>query len=214
MFVKVVTFVTILTFAAAAENKWAWKNIAEPQCNKYKCYNNGHQMKLKPLGPLFAKRRYVLMAIKLFLSNMNIGIGNRRMIKTDQDLYELAPFTFKTYLSWKMKNSYANWTFDKTVTGSLVDLIQGNAINSQYMTSSSIIRKHEDSVFGDGSSTYKVIWADDKSLLFVWCFGSEGYSGWDLYSTSPTLSKTTRKILVEKMPALGFNPKRAVVLPH
>jgi len=215
MFLKLVIFAIVFSCVAAADIKWAWKNIVESQCDNCKCYNKGHSMKLKPLRSLFAERRYVAMANKLSLSHLSIGFGNRGMITTDQDLYELAPFTFKKHFSKDMKKSYGNWTYGETSTGSVVNFIQKNVFRYQLKTHASrTIQKNADSLFGDGSSTYKVIWADGKSILLVGCFGSKGYSGWALYSTSRSLSRTTKEIVLEKISALGFKRSGAVVLPY
>jgi len=216
MFIKLVIF-SVLACVAAAGNKWAWKNVAEPQCNNCKCYRQASQMELKPLRSVFAKKRYILMASQLKLVQFHIAFGNRGMIKTDQDLADIAPFSFKTYFSRGMKKAYANWTLAETVTGSIVSRIQGNVMSTQFETgigTSQKIRNIEDSVMGDGLYSSAVLWADEANILFVNCFGSNGYSGWALYSTSSTLSRKAKQIVLQKISALGFKLKRAVVLPY
>jgi len=214
MFLKGISLATVLTLVLASGNKWAWKNVAEPQCNKCKCYK-GPQMELKPLRSMFAERRFVLMASKLRLASIHVGLGNRGMIKTDQDLDAFSALTFKAYFSKNMKRAYTNWTLDETVTGSFVASIRGNVYNYKYETGTSRkILGNEDSLVGDRFVNAKVIWADETCMLFVFCFGSEGYSGWALDSTSRTLSKRTKNIVYGIISARGFSAKKAVVIPY
>jgi len=214
MLVKLVFLVSVVTCVAAAGNEWAWKNVAEPLCNNCKCYHKAPQLELKPLRSLFVKKRYLLMANKLNLVHLHIGFGNRGMIKTDQDLYTFAPFTYKTYLRKDMRRLYTNWTMDATFGGSIVSRIRGNVFGSKVETGTSRkIQNIEDSIMGDLFFNFKVIWADKRNILLAKCFGSEGYSGWALSSTSRTLSRKTKQIVLEKISALGFKPSLAVVLP-
>jgi len=215
MFIKFITLVSVLACVAAAGNQWAWKNVAEPQCNDCKCYRQAPQMEIKPLRSLFAKKRYALMGNKLYLVQLHIGLGNRGMIKTDQDLAAIAPLTFNTYFSRGMKRAYANWTLAETVTGSIASRIRGNVLHVVYETGMSRkIKNIEDSIMGAGLVNIKVLWADKTNVLVIACFGSKGYSGWLLFSTSRALRSTTEKIVLEKISQIGFNPKRPVVLPY
>jgi len=212
MLIKHITLVSLLARVAAAGNKWAWKNVAEPQCNNCKCYYKAPQMDLKPLKALFTQKLYMLMASKLRLQQIHIAFGNRGMIKTDQQLAAFAPFTFKTYFSRNMKKASGNWTLGETVTGSYVLRILGNVLNNQYETGTSLkINSIEDSLMGDGLYVFHALWADEANILYVSCFGSQGYSGWYLLSTRRTLSRKTQKIVLDKKSVLGFNPKRPVV---
>jgi len=58
------------------------------------------------------------MANKVYLVKLDIGLCERGLIKTDQDLTALAPFTSQTYFSRDKKKAYGNWTLDKVITGS------------------------------------------------------------------------------------------------
>jgi len=217
MFIKLITLVSVLACVVAPGNKWAWKNVAEPKCNNCRCYRQAPQMELKPLRSLFAKKRYLLMASKLYLEQLYLKYGKKGMIKTDQDLEAFAPFTFKSYFSKNMKKSYINWTLDETVSGSIVSRIQGNVLKMQLETGTGTSRKIqniEDSIMGDGLSSRHVLWADETNILMVKCFGSKGYSGWSFYSTGRTLSRKTKQIVLDKISALGFNPGRPVILPY
>jgi len=157
------------------------------------------------------------MASQLKLAQLHIRLDNKGMIKTDQDLANIAPFSFKTYFSWGMKKAYANWVVGETVTGSIVARIQGNVMTSQLENrtgTSKKIRSIEDSIMGDGIVNSKVIWADETNFLGVSCFGREGYSGWFLFSTSRVMSSTTEKLVLKKISRLGFNPKNYVRMPN
>jgi len=217
MFVKLIIFASVLACVAlitAAGNKWAWKNVAEPQCNNCKCYYKAPPMNLKLLKSLFAQKRYYLMASKLRLQQAHIRFGKGGMIKTDQDLAAIAPLTFKTYFSRGMKKAYANWTLHDTFTGSVVSGIRRNVMNMQFVTGTSRkIQNMEDSLMGDGFNNLHVLWADETNILFVGCSGSEGYSYWWLTSMSRKLNRMTKQIVLQKISALGFNLKRAIILP-
>jgi len=115
-----------------------------------------------------------------------------------------------------MNNAYGNWTLGETVTGSFVLRIRGNVMINQFETGTSMkIHNIENSLMGDGLYVLHALWADDEAnILFVCCFGSQGYSGWYLLSTSRSLSRKTQTIVLDKISVLGFNLKRAVVLPY
>jgi len=215
MYAKLIILASLSAFVEGAGNKWAWKNVAEKQCNNCKCYNKVTPMELKPLRLLFAKKRYLVMANKLSLERIHIEFGNRGTIKTDQDLEAIAPFTFKNYFSRDMKKLYGKWTLGEAVTGSIVFRIRGNVLNTRLETGTSKkIQNIENSLIGDGFLSINVCWADDTNILFVDCLGSKGYSSWSLYSTSHTLSQNTKSIVLRIISELGFNPKRTVVMPH
>jgi len=217
MFAILVILISVFVFFTAAENKWDWKNVVEPQCNSCKCHYKSPKVELKRLSSIFAKKRYMVMASKLDIVQKHIGFGNGGMIQTDQDLDAFAAFTFMSYFSRDMKKSYANWTLGETVSGSIVSSIRGNVMSTQLETgigTSRKIQSIEDSLMGDGLASYNVLWADKTNILLVGCLGSKGYSGWSLFSTSRTLSRKTKKIVLEKISALGFKPNKAVVLPY
>jgi len=65
MYAKLIILASAFACAAATGNAWAWKNVAEPQCNNCKCYGQTPQIELIPLWSLFAKKR--LMGSKLRL---------------------------------------------------------------------------------------------------------------------------------------------------
>jgi len=86
-------------------------------------------------------------------------------------------------------------------------------MNMQFETGTSRkIQNLEDSLMGDGLHSLHVLWADETNFLFVGCSGGEGYSWWWLTSTSRKLSRQTKQIVLQKISALGYNLKRAIVL--
>jgi len=157
------------------------------------------------------------MPSKLNLVQVHIGYGKRGMIKTDQDLDAISPFTFKKHFSKDMKKAYRNWTLHETFTGSIVSPICGNVLRIELETgtgTSRKIRNIEDSVTGDGLFSSTVLRADETNILFLSCFGSKGYSGWFFYSTSRTLNRKTKEIVLDKISALGFKLNRAMLVPY
>jgi len=86
MFTKLIILASVFAYVAAAEKKWAWKNVAEPECNNCQCYRQAPRMELKPVRSLFARKRYILKGSKLNLVQLHVGFGERGMVKTDQDL--------------------------------------------------------------------------------------------------------------------------------
>jgi len=140
MYAKIIILASAFACVAATRKKSAWQNVAEPQCNNCKCYYGAPQMDIKPLRSLFAQKRYILMASKVF-HNCALGTVKEEWSQRIKTL-SLSPHLLTKAIPAGMWKRFVE-------TGR----IQGNVIRYQLETrtgTSRKIRYIEGSVMGDG----------------------------------------------------------------
>jgi len=202
-----------------SDQKWSWENVEEPNFINCNCAGSPI-LYTKPILSLLARKRHRLMASKLAANFAYIQAGMESIIRSDEDLMIVSPTTAKATMG-KNKKVKVEIRFQDGTSGLMfcehrhgIDYCKSAKKTKEHQRQNATVERKIDSIMGDRTSTWRIVWADDTNILLVVCYGIESYSGWSLTSTSYKLSKKTRKTVLLIVASLGFDPKEAVVFPR